>query len=151
MSTDPMLAKLGNWMRSYTLLDGTEVQGVSITTWIAVHGRRGFTKAPNQTERQACIAYVETTTMWLTGYVTHDKVVCYLPRPAGEWANAHAIAAAHDEQVTDILNEAHQRVLPARCPDCGVSVASIFDHIDRDCTGNYPEKVTAGYLLPKES
>lgn len=35
----------------------------------------------------------------------------------------------------------------ARCPDCGATVPTIFQHVDRDCTRTLPEKVAAGQML----
>lgn len=41
--------------------------------------------------------------------------------------------------------------MSTRCPECGAVVPSLFSHVDRDCTGQYPEKVAAGQLLAQDA
>lgn len=41
--------------------------------------------------------------------------------------------------------------MSVRCPECGAVVPSFFSHVDRDCTGAFPEKVAAGQLLAQDT
>lgn len=41
-----------------------------------------------------------------------------------------------------------RKALYTRCPECGDPVQNFFDHVDRDCTGQHPDKVAAGQLYP---
>lgn len=46
------------------------------------------------------------------------------------------------------IGNAERAASHIRCQECGDPVVDYFDHVDRDCTGNLPEKVAAGQLLP---